>query len=139
MVKVQDVNIPDDLLYIEEHQWAKIEGENVRVGITDYAQKALRDIVYIELPESGTEVKSMSEFGSIESVKAVSELYAPVSGEIVEVNSELEDAPELVNEDPYKKGWMVVIKASNLDEEKENLLTAEKYAEIVEEALKESG
>lgn len=139
MVKVEDVNIPDDLLYIEEHQWAKIEGENVRVGITDHAQKSLRDIVYVELPDSGTEVENMSEFGSIESVKAVSELYAPVSGEIVEVNSELEDAPELVNEDPYGKGWMIVIKASNLDEEKGNLLTAEQYAKIVEDALKESG
>ncbi|MFB0560561.1 MAG: glycine cleavage system protein GcvH [Candidatus Lokiarchaeia archaeon] len=139
MVKVEDVNIPDDLLYIEEHQWAKIEGENIRVGITDYAQKSLRDIVYVELPDSGTEVDNMSEFGSIESVKAVSELYAPVSGEIVEVNSELEDAPELVNEDPYGKGWMVLIKASKLDEEKGNLLTAEDYAKIVEDALKESG
>ncbi|MEM3585873.1 MAG: glycine cleavage system protein GcvH [Candidatus Jordarchaeaceae archaeon] len=138
MVKVDDVNIPDDLLYIEEHQWAKIEGENVRVGITDYAQKALRDIVYVELPNVGTEVQSMSEFGSIESVKAVSELYAPVSGEIIEVNSELEDAPELVNEDPYNKGWMVVIKASNLNAEKGKLLTAQKYAEVVKEALKES-
>ncbi len=139
MVKVEDVNIPDGLLYIEEHQWAKIEGEKVRVGITDYAQKSLRDIVYVELPEAGSEVDNMSEFGSIESVKAVSELYAPVSGEIVEVNSELEDAPELVNEDPYGKGWMVVIKASNLDEEKGSLLTAEQYAKIVEDALKESG
>jgi glycine cleavage system H protein len=139
MVKVQDINIPDDLLYIEEHQWAKIEDTNVRVGITDYAQKALRDIVYVELPEKGTEVESMSEFGSIESVKAVSELYAPVSGEIIDVNGELEDAPELVNEDPYKKGWMIVIKATNLEREKEKLLTAEQYAEIVKEALKEGG
>ncbi len=139
MVKVQDINIPDDLLYIEEHQWAKIEDTNVRVGITDYAQKALRDIVYVELPEKGTEVESMSEFGSIESVKAVSELYAPVSGEIIDVNGELEDAPELVNEDPYKKGWMIVIKATNLEKEKEKLLTAEQYAEIVKEALKEGG
>ncbi|MHA1604526.1 MAG: glycine cleavage system protein GcvH [Candidatus Freyarchaeota archaeon] len=139
MVKVEDVNIPDDLLYIEEHQWAKIEGENVRVGITDYAQKALRDVVYVELPEVGTEVEYMSEFGSIESVKAVSELYAPLSGEIIEVNGELEDAPELVNEDPYGKGWMIIIKASNLDEEKGKLLTAEQYAKIVEDALKEGG
>ncbi|MEX2705347.1 MAG: glycine cleavage system protein GcvH [Candidatus Freyarchaeota archaeon] len=139
MVKVEDVNIPDDLLYIEEHQWAKIEGENVRVGITDYAQKALRDVVYVELPEVGTEVEHMNEFGSIESVKAVSELYAPVSGEIIEVNGELEDAPELVNEDPYGKGWMIIIKASNLDEEKGKLLTAEQYAKIVEDALKEGG
>ncbi|MGQ9720444.1 MAG: glycine cleavage system protein GcvH [Candidatus Jordarchaeum sp.] len=133
------MNIPDDLLYIEEHQWAKIEGEKVRVGITDYAQKSLRDIVYVELPESGTEVDSMSEFGSIESVKAVSELYAPVSGEIVEVNSELEDAPEFVNEDPYGKGWMIVIKASKLNDERGNLISAEEYAKIVEDALKESG
>ena len=135
MVKVEDIQIPDDLLYNETHQWAKIEDGKVRVGITDYAQKALREVVYVELPEVGDEVSQGDEFGTIESVKAVSELYAPVSGKIVEVNSALEDSPELVNSDPYGEGWMIVIEASNLDEEKEGLLSAEDYAEIVEKEM----
>nr|MDO8062250.1 glycine cleavage system protein GcvH [Candidatus Freyrarchaeum guaymaensis] len=135
MVKVDDIQIPDDLLYNETHQWAKIEDGKVRVGITDYAQKALREVVYVELPEVGDEVSQGDEFGTIESVKAVSELYAPVSGKIVEVNSALEDSPELVNSDPYGEGWMIVIEASNLDEEKEGLLSAEDYAEIVEKEM----
>ncbi|MHA1606934.1 MAG: glycine cleavage system protein GcvH [Candidatus Freyarchaeota archaeon] len=129
------MQIPDDLLYNETHQWAKIEDGKVRVGITDYAQKALREVVYVELPEVGDEVSQGDEFGTIESVKAVSELYAPVSGKIVEVNSALEDSPELVNSDPYGEGWMIVIEASNLDEEKEGLLSAEDYAEIVEKEM----
>ncbi|MBS7248211.1 MAG: glycine cleavage system protein GcvH [Candidatus Jordarchaeales archaeon] len=135
MVKVDDVQIPDDLLYNETHQWAKIENGRVRVGITDFAQKQLKEIVYVELPEVGDEVSQGDEFGTIESVKAVSELYAPVSGTIVEVNEALEDSPELINSDPYGEGWMVVIEASNIEEEKENLLSADNYAEIVEKEL----
>lgn len=135
MVKVDDVQIPDDLLYNETHQWAKIENGRVRVGITDFAQKQLKEIVYVELPEVGDEVSQGDEFGTIESVKAVSELYAPVSGTIVEVNEALEDSPELINSDPYGEGWMVVIEASNIEEEKENLLSADSYAEIVEKEL----
>lgn len=135
MVKVGDVQIPDGLLYNETHQWAKIENGKVRVGITDFAQKQLKEIVYVELPEVGDEVSQGDEFGTIESVKAVSELYAPVSGTIVEVNEALEDSPEMINSDPYGEGWMIVIEASNLEEEKENLLSADDYAEIVEKEL----
>ncbi len=135
MVKVDDVQIPDDLLYNETHQWARIENGKVRVGITDFAQKQLKEIVYVELPEVGDEVSQGEEFGTIESVKAVSELYAPISGRILEVNEALEDSPELINSDPYGEGWIIVIEAANLEEEKENLLSADSYAEIVEREL----
>lgn len=135
MVKVGDVLVPDNLLYNETHQWAKIENGKVRVGITDYAQKQLKEIVYVELPEVGDKVSQGDELGTIESVKAVAEVYAPVSGTIIEVNNALEDSPETINSDPYGEGWMVVIEASNLEEEKENLLSAEDYAELIEKEL----
>jgi glycine cleavage system H protein len=135
MVKVGDYNIPDELLYTKEHEYAQVEGDDlVKVGITDYAQKSLRDIVYVELPKKGTEVTSGSEFGSIESVKAVSELYAPVSGAIEEVNGELENSPERVNEDPYGEGWIIKIKASDIEADKAKLLNSKAYAKLVKEA-----
>jgi glycine cleavage system H protein len=135
MVKVGDFNIPDELLYTKDHEYAQIEDEDlVKIGITDYAQKSLRDIVYVELPKKGSEVTQGSEFGSIESVKAVSELYAPVSGVIEEVNSELENSPERVNEDPYGEGWIIKIKASSIDSDKAKLLNSKAYAKIVKEA-----
>jgi len=135
MVKVGDYNIPDELLYTKEHEYAQVEDEDiVKVGITDYAQKSLRDIVYVELPKKGSEVTSGSEFGSIESVKAVSELYAPVSGMIEEVNGELENSPEKVNEDPYGDGWIIKIKASDVEADKAKLLNSKAYAKLVKEA-----
>jgi glycine cleavage system H protein len=135
MVKVGDYNIPDELLYTKEHEYAQVEDEDlVKVGITDYAQKSLRDIVYVELPKKGTEVTQGSEFGSIESVKAVSELYSPISGVIEEVNSELENSPEKVNEDPYGDGWIVKIKASDMDRDKAKLMNSKAYAKLVKEA-----
>jgi len=134
-VKVNDYEIREDLYYTKEHEWAKIEGEVVRIGITDYAQKQLRDIVYVELPEVGKKVKYMETIGTVESVKAVSEVYSPVSGEVIEVNSELENSPELVNQDPYGQGWIAVIKPDNLNEDIKKLLTAEKYAELIKEEL----
>jgi len=135
MVKVGDYNIPDELLYTKEHEYAQVEDEDiVKVGITDYAQKSLRDIVYVELPKKGSEVTSGSEFGSIESVKAVSELYAPVSGMIEEVNSELENSPEKVNEDPYGDGWIIKIKASDVEADKAKLMNSKAYAKLVKEA-----
>jgi glycine cleavage system H protein len=135
MVKVGDYNIPDELLYTKEHEYAQVEDEDlVKVGITDYAQKSLRDIVYVELPKKGTEVTQGSEFGSIESVKAVSELYSPISGVIEEVNSELENSPEKVNEDPYGDGWIVKIKASHMDRDKAKLMNSKAYAKLVKEA-----
>jgi glycine cleavage system H protein len=100
-------DIPEDLRYTEEHEWVRLEGDEVVVGITDHAQDALTDIVYVELPEVGTSVSAGDGFGSVESVKSVSEIFAPLSGELSAVNEALEDAPELINDDPYGTGWIV--------------------------------
>ncbi|MDR6121756.1 glycine cleavage system H protein [Bacillus sp. SLBN-46] len=110
------MSTPKELRYSEEHEWVKVEGEKVRVGITDFAQHELGDIVFVELPEVGTEVSADEPFGSVESVKTVSELYAPVSGKVVEVNEDLNDSPEFVNESPYEKAWMIVIELSDNSE-----------------------
>lgn len=126
------MNLPQDLKYSDEHVWVKDEGDTVRVGITYFAQSELGDIVFVELPEIGDEIKADEPFGSVESVKTVSELYAPVSGKVVEINEELEDSPEFVNESPYEKAWMVVIEPSN-KAELDNLMSAEKYEEFVSE------
>jgi glycine cleavage system H protein len=124
------VNLPKELKYSEEHEWVKDEGEKkVRIGITDFAQSELGDIVFVELPEIGDTLQANEPFGSVESVKTVSELYAPVNGKVVEVNGELEDSPELVNESPYEKGWMIVVEMED-PSELENLLSPEKYAEM---------
>ncbi|PKR83911.1 glycine cleavage system protein GcvH [Heyndrickxia camelliae] len=126
------MSLPSELRYSEEHEWVKDEGENVRIGITDFAQSELGDIVFVELPEVGTEVQVNEPFGSVESVKTVSELYAPISGKVVAVNEELNDSPEFVNESPYEKAWMIVVEPSNKEELNE-LLTAEKYQEMINE------
>ncbi|WP_409293444.1 glycine cleavage system protein GcvH [Peribacillus sp. SCS-37] len=123
---------PKELRYSEEHEWVKVEGEKVRIGITDFAQSELGDIVFVELPEVGDEIKADEPFGSVESVKTVSELYAPISGRIVEINEELSDSPEFVNESPYEKAWMVVIEPSNASDV-ESLMTAEQYEEMISE------
>ncbi len=120
------MNIPKDLLYSKEHEWVRREGSDLRIGITDFAQSELGDIVFVELPEVGDELTANEPFGSVESVKTVSELYAPVSGKVVEVNEELEEHPEYVNESPYEKAWMIVIDPSD-DSELDDLLTAEEY------------
>ncbi|MFX1576920.1 MAG: glycine cleavage system protein GcvH [Promethearchaeota archaeon] len=108
--------IPADLLYTKEHEWIRQEDGIVRVGITDYAQEELHEVVMVELPAVGTAVKVNEVFGTVDSVKATSELFSPVSGEVVEMNEKLEEAPELVNNDPYGEGWMITIKASDPDE-----------------------
>ncbi|MEW9051816.1 MAG: glycine cleavage system protein GcvH [Neobacillus sp.] len=123
---------PKELRYSEEHEWVKEEGEKLRVGITHFAQSELGDIVFVELPEVGDEVTADEPFGSVESVKTVSELYAPVSGKVVEVNEDLNDSPEFVNESPYEKAWMIVIEPSDRSE-LEKLMTAEQYEEMVKE------
>ncbi|PLT33973.1 glycine cleavage system protein GcvH [Bacillus sp. V5-8f] len=123
---------PKELLYSEEHEWVKTEGDNVRVGITHFAQSELGDIVFVELPEVGDEVTADQPFGSVESVKTVSELYAPVSGKVVEVNEDLNDNPEFVNESPYEKAWMIVIEPSDRSE-LDNLMSAEKYEQMTNE------
>lgn len=126
------MSVPEDLRYSEEHEWARVEGELVRIGITDYAQHQLGDVVYVELPERGDSFGFMEPFGVIESVKAASDLYAPVAGTVVEINAELEDAPELVNEDPYGDGWMIVIEPDDLSD-LDNLLSPAEYAAMIEE------
>jgi len=120
------MHIPAHLKYTAEHEWVQIEGNKARVGITDFAQSELGDIVFIELPQVGDRVTAGEPFGSIESVKAVSDLYSPVSGTVVEVNEELENNLEWVNESPYEKGWMIVVELAD-PSELDRLLTAEQY------------
>lgn len=124
------MNVPEELKYTKDHEWARVEKDIVTVGITDYAQGELGDIVYIDLPEAGTRVDAEAAFGTIEAVKAVSDLFAPISGEVVEVNSNLESKPELVNDDPYGEGWMIKIKISNM-KEIDNLLNEAQYKELI--------
>ncbi len=126
------MNLPEELKYSKEHEWVRVEGNRAYIGITDFAQSELGDIVFVELPEEGDEVSQDDTFGSVESVKTVSELYSPVSGKVVEVNRELEDAPELVNESPYEKGWMIVVEMSD-SSELEKLLNADAYEKMVTE------
>ena len=126
------MSTPKDLRYSEEHEWVKSEDGKVRIGITHFAQSELGDIVFVELPQVGDEIKTDDPFGSVESVKTVSELYAPVSGKVVEVNAELEDNPEFVNESPYDKAWMIVVELSDASE-MDNLMTAEQYDEMTQE------
>jgi len=122
MVKVDGYEVPEGLYYSKEFAWIKIEGDKVRMGITDYAQKQLREIVYAELPSAGTEVKQNEPYGTVESVKAVSDLVAAVSGTVEEVNAEAQSKPELLNEDPFDKGWLVVVKPANLQAELPSLM-----------------
>jgi glycine cleavage system H protein len=122
MVKVEGYEVPEGLYYSKEFSWIKIEGEKVRMGITDYAQKQLREIVYAELPEAGAEVKQNEPYGTVESVKAVSDLVAAVSGTVEEVNSEVQSRPELLNEDPFDRGWLIIVKPANLQAELPNLM-----------------
>ncbi len=126
---------PQDSRYAKSHEYVHIEGDTGTIGITDYAQKELGDVVFVELPQVGTQLEQGDELGSIESVKAVSELFAPVSGEVVEVNEALSAKPELVNTDPYGDGWMVKVKVST-PEEADELMNAEEYEEYIE---KEAG
>ena len=122
--------VPADLRYTREHEWAKQEGARVRVGITAFAQEQLGDVVFVELPKAGAKVTAHKPFGVVESVKAVSDLFAPVSGEVVEANAELGQKPETVNADPYGKGWMLVI-APSAAKEWNDLLTAQQYEEFL--------
>jgi glycine cleavage system H protein len=118
--------VRDDLKYTESHEWIKLDGDNAKVGITDHAQSELTDIVFVELPEIGKEVKKGEELCVVESVKSVSEIYAPVSGKVIEVNKILEDSPEMINESPYDDGWLVKIQIKDKSEI-ESLLNSESY------------
>ncbi len=126
------MNTPKDLKYTKEHEWVRIEGDTAVVGITDHAQDALGDVVYVELPEEGSSVTKDEAFGVVESVKAVSDLYAPVSGNVVEVNDAIVDGPEVINEDPYGDAWMIKIESPAEDELAE-LLSSDEYEQYVEE------
>ncbi len=123
------MSIPDDLQYTKSHEWVRTEDDTATIGITEHAQVELGDVVFVELPEEGATVAAGESFGTVESVKAVSDLYAPVGGEVVEVNSSLEDAPEKINDDPYGEGWIVKLRTS----EEADLLSPEEYEKVVEE------
>ena len=135
-IMVDEYEVRIGLLYTEEHEWIKVEDGKARVGVTDYAQKSLHEIVYVELPEEGIEVEQMKPMGTVESIKAVSEVYSPVSGRVIKINERLRDSPELVNKSPYDEGWIAVIEPSNLDEELKRLLTPEQYADLLREIIK---
>jgi glycine cleavage system H protein len=123
--------VPDELRYSNDHEWARLDGSRVRVGITDYAQDALGDVVFVDLPEVGTVVEAGAQLGEVESTKSVSELYAPVSGQVVEVNTALSDAPERLNEDPYGEGWICELELSD-PASIDRLLDAAAYRQLIE-------
>jgi glycine cleavage system H protein len=126
------MNVPEDLRYSKDHEWARLEGDRVRVGITDYAQDALGDVVFIELPEVGSTVKLDESFSEVESTKSVSDVYAPLAGTIVEVNTDLADSPERINEDPYGEGWICLIEPDDAGAY-ESLMDAAAYRELTED------
>lgn len=124
------MNIPEDLSYTKDHEWVRLEGDHVVIGITDFAQRELGDIVYVDVDTEGDVVEKEAVFGSVEAVKTVSDLFMPISGEVVEFNEGLEDAPELVNSDPYGDGWMIKVAVSD-ETELAQLLTSQQYKELV--------
>ncbi|MEQ5995349.1 glycine cleavage system protein GcvH [Staphylococcus saccharolyticus] len=124
--------VPSEFKYSKEHEWVKVEDNVATIGITEHAQNELGDIVFVELPETDDELNEGDTFGSVESVKTVSELYAPISGKIIEVNEELEDSPEFVNESPYEKAWMVKIEIND-ESQLQELLSADQYSEMIDE------
>ena len=126
------MSVPEDLQYTRSHEWVRREGDTATVGITDHAQDELGDVVFVELPEKGATFQAGESFGTVESVKAVSDLYAPVGGEVVEVNGALESAPERINQDPYGDGWLLVLRPSG---EEGDLLSAEEYEQFIEQEV----
>lgn len=130
-MKIDDYDVPEGLRYTKEHTWVKVEDGRCRVGITDYAQKALHEVVFVELPQVGAKVEQLKAAGTLESVKAVSDFNCPVSGEVLEVNDGLPDNPELVNNKPYSDGWVAVINPSNLDQDLAALMDAQKYCDLL--------
>ena len=125
------MNVPDDLRYTKDHEWVRLEDGRVRVGITDYAQDALGDVVFVQVPEVGSSVASGASFGEVESTKSVSDIYAPVAGTVAEVNDELADSPQRLNEDPYGEGWICVLEVADASE-LDGLLDAAAYRALVE-------
>jgi glycine cleavage system H protein len=123
--------VPDGLFYTKDHEWARVTGATAKIGITDYAAKTLNDIVYLTLPSTGQAIRQLNSFGTVESIKAVSELYSPLSGTVVSTNQELASHPELINKSPYEAGWIVELKHSKLEEEKKTLLSPREYQEFL--------
>jgi glycine cleavage system H protein len=136
-LKINDYEVPEGLFYTKEHTWIKVEDDKCRVGITDYAQKALHEVVFVELPNVDSKVEHMKPAGTLESVKAVSDFFSPVSGDIIEVNTSLPDNPERVNETPYGDGWVAIIKPSNLDQELSTLMDANKYGDFLKTIIEQ--
>ncbi len=135
-MEIDDVFIPENLYYTKEHEWILIEDNGlVRVGITDYAQQKLHEVVFVDFPSKGVNVKKEDSMGTAESVKAVSEVFCPVSGQIVEGNDELSLSPELINQDPYGKGWIAIIKPKNFESERKKLMTPKEYIEYIKKIL----
>ena len=130
MKELEELVIPQDLRYTKDHEWARAEGDLVTCGVTDYAQDQLGDIVFVELPEVGEELAEGGQFGTVESVKAVAELYSPIGGEVAEVNGALEDSPQLVNQDPYGQGWMIKVRPKEPNE-LDKLMDAQQYKDML--------
>ena len=130
-MKVGDYEYLDGLYYTKEHEWLKIEGDKCRIGMCDYAQKQLHEIVFVDLPKVGAKVTQMQSMGTVESVKAVADVFAPASGEVVEANTKLSNNPEQLNSSPYSDGWIAIVKPSNLDQELKNLMNPSAYAEFL--------
>jgi len=134
-LKVDDYEVVESLRYSKEHEWVKVEDGKCRIGITDYAQKSLHEIVYADLPQLGTKVSQMQSIGTVESVKAVAEVFAPVSGEVLEVNAKLPEQPELINKSPYGDGWIAILRPSNLEADLKALMDASGYADYVRQLI----
>jgi glycine cleavage system H protein len=126
-----EFHIPPEFYYTKEHEWVRVEEANCRIGVTDYAQNSLHEIVYVDLPKVGAKVAQMQSLGTVESVKAVADVYSPISGVVLEINSELSDAPELVNKSPYEKGWITIIRPDDLKKDLPTLMRPEAYREFV--------
>ncbi len=137
-MKIGEYEILEGLYYTREHEWMKVENEKCRIGVTDYAQKTLHEVVYVDLPTLGKLLTQNASLGTVESVKAVSEMYSPISGEVVERNESLVNSPELVNQDPYGAAWIAVVKPSRLNDELKLLLSHNDYAEFLNQLVKKS-
>lgn len=131
MKEINELDLPDDLRYTEDHEWARGKGENVAIGVSDYAQEQLGDIVFVEMPMSGDLFKKGDEFGTVESVKAVAELYMPIDGEVIQVNQALEDAPELLNRSPYTDGWIIEVKPDDISQ-LDAMMDKDAYVKLLE-------
>ena len=126
-----DFMVPDGLYYTKEHEWIRVEGDKCRVGVTDYAQNSLHEIVYVELPKVGATVAQMQSLGTVESVKAVADVYSPIAGEVLEVNNALSDAPELVNRTPYNDGWITIMRPADMKKDLATLMSPQAYKDLL--------